>query len=55
MQVAKKVAQGEYDAWDKESIDYHQRYAMANTAMASTYGASGMYGFSDLNYYGKLY
>jgi hypothetical protein len=54
MTVAKKVAQQPYDAWDKESIDYHQRYAMANTSMANTYGGSGVYGLSDLNYYGNF-
>ncbi len=54
MSVAKKVAQEPYDAWDKESIDYHQRYAMANASMANTYGGSGMYGLSDLNYYGNF-
>jgi FecR protein len=55
MLVAKKVAQEPYDAWDKESIDYHQRYAMANSSLASTYGGSGVYGLSDLNYYGNFY
>ena len=29
--MAKKVQGEPYDAWDKESIEYHQRYAMANT------------------------
>ena len=55
MSVAKKVTQEPYDAWDKESIDYHQRYAMANSSLASTYGGSGVYGLSDLNYYGNFY
>jgi hypothetical protein len=50
MSVAKKVAQEPYDAWDKESIDYHQRYAMANTYA----GSGNAYGLSDLNYYGNF-
>ena len=29
MAVAKKVASEPYDAWDKESNEYHQRYACA--------------------------
>jgi FecR protein len=50
MSVAKKVAQEPYDAWDKESIDYHDRYAMANTYA----GSGNAYGLSDLNYYGNF-
>ena len=50
MAVAKKVAAEPYDAWDKESIDYHQRYAMANTFA----GGGNSYGLSDLNYYGNF-
>jgi FecR protein len=48
--VAKKVAEAPYDAWDKESIDYHQRYANAN-AFA---GGGNAFGLSDLNYYGNF-
>jgi ferric-dicitrate binding protein FerR (iron transport regulator) len=50
MTVAKKVAGEPYDAWDKESIEYHQRYAMANTFA----GGGNAYGLSDLNYYGSF-
>ena len=50
MTVAKKVAGEPYDAWDKESIDYHQRYAAANTFA----GGGNAYGLSDLNYYGNF-
>jgi hypothetical protein len=50
MAVAKKVAGEPYDAWDKESIDYHKRYAAAN-AFA---GGGNAYGLSDLNYYGNF-
>jgi hypothetical protein len=50
MTVAKKVAEMPYDAWDKESIDYHDRYSKAN-AFA---GSGNAYGLSDLNYYGSF-
>ncbi len=48
--VAKKVAGDQYDAWDKESNDYHERYAMANTFA----GGGNAFGLSDLNYYGSF-
>jgi FecR protein len=48
--VAKKVAGEQYDAWDKESNDYHQHYAMANTFA----GGGNAFGLSDLNYYGSF-
>jgi hypothetical protein len=47
--VAKKVEEEPYDAWDKESNEYHARYSQANT-FATSGGAT--YGLSDLNYYG---
>jgi hypothetical protein len=50
MDVAKKVAEEPFDAWDKESIDYHQRYATANTFA----GGGNAFGLSDLNYYGSF-
>jgi hypothetical protein len=50
MTVAKKIAGAPYDEWDKESIDYHKRYAAAN-AFA---GGGNAYGLSDLNYYGNF-
>jgi hypothetical protein len=50
MTVAKKVTGEPYDAWDKESIDYHKRYAAANTFA----GGGNAYGLSDLNYYGNF-
>jgi FecR protein len=46
--VAKKLEQDPYDAWDKESNEYHARYSQAN-AFA---GGGASYGLSDLNYYG---
>ncbi len=48
--MANKVASEPFDAWDKESNDYHQRYAMANTYA----GGGNAYGLSDLNYYGNF-
>jgi FecR protein len=50
MTVAKKVAEMPYDSWDKESIDYHERYSKAN-AFA---GSGNAFGLSDLNYYGNF-
>jgi hypothetical protein len=50
MTVAKKVAEMPFDAWDKESIDYHERYSKAN-AFA---GSGNAFGLSDLNYYGNF-
>jgi hypothetical protein len=48
--VVKKVAESPFDAWDKESIDYHARYSRAN-AFA---GSGNSFGLSDLNYYGSF-
>jgi hypothetical protein len=48
--VAKKIEEQPYDAWDKESNDYHARYSQAN-AFA---GSGSSYGLSDLNYYGNF-
>jgi len=48
--VAKKIEGQPFDAWDKESIDYHQRYSTANTFA----GGGNAYGLSDLNYYGNF-
>jgi hypothetical protein len=50
MLVTKKITEGPYDAWDKESIDYHERYAMAN----ANAGSGNSFGLSDLNYYGNF-
>ncbi len=48
--VAKKVAGEPYDAWDKESNDYHQTYSRANASA----GGGNAFGLSDLNYYGNF-
>ena len=44
--VADNIADAPLDAWDKESIAYHDQYAKNNS---SPYG----YGVSDMNYYGS--
>jgi hypothetical protein len=39
-----------YDGWDKEAIDYHNRYAKTQA-----YGSSGStYGIADMSYYGQF-
>ncbi len=48
--VTKKIEGLPFDAWDKESIEYHQRYANANTFA----GGGNAFGLSDLNYYGSF-
>jgi len=48
--VAKKIEGQPFDAWDKESNEYHQRYSNAN-AFA---GGGNAFGLSDLNYYGSF-
>jgi uncharacterized protein DUF6600 len=48
--VTKKIATESYDAWDKDSNEYHARYSRAN-AFA---GSGNAYGLSDLNYYGNF-
>ena len=50
MALGKKIEEQPYDAWDKESLDYHQRYAAANTFA----GGGNSFGLSDLNYYGSF-
>ena len=50
MSVTKKIAAESFDAWDKESAEYHERYSHAN-AFA---GGGNSFGLSDLNYYGNF-
>ncbi|HVO59547.1 MAG TPA: FecR family protein, partial [Terriglobales bacterium] len=47
-EVAKKVQEDPFDAWDKHQAEYHQRYEASNS-----YGSPYSYGYSDLNYYGN--
>ncbi len=43
-----------YDAWDKEAVQYHQRY-MNTSSFGSSYGTgSPLYGLNDMNYYGSF-
>lgn len=48
--VTKKIEGLPFDAWDKESNEYHQRYSNANTFA----GGGNAFGLSDLNYYGTF-
>jgi FecR protein len=48
--LSKKVAEGPYDTWEAQQLDYHKHYAKA-----SAYGSpSYAYGISDMNYYGNF-
>jgi FecR protein len=49
-QVAKNVAEGPFDEWDKQQNGYHQQYSKGNALVGSSPG----YGISDLNYYGAF-
>jgi hypothetical protein len=49
-ELAKNVAEAPFDAWDKNSVDYHKRYAGGNAFAGSQYA----FGVSDLNYYGSF-
>jgi hypothetical protein len=48
--IAKKITEEPFDAWDKQSNDYHQQYSKANTFA----GGGNSFGLSDLNYYGNF-
>jgi len=57
-QLAKGVATGQYDWWDKERSDYLDRYAYNEqdhiySPMDAAY-STPYYGWSDLNYYGNF-
>jgi hypothetical protein len=49
--MAKKIAEEPFDAWDKQSNDYHQAYSNVNTFA----GGGNSFGLSDLNYYGNFF
>ena len=49
-QVAKNVAPGPFDEWDKDEIKYHDQYSKGNALLGSSPG----YRISDLNHYGEL-
>lgn len=46
--VTKDIEEADYDEWDKDSQNYHNRYAQTKPYGNSLYS----YGISDLNYYG---
>jgi len=48
--LAKKVQEEPFDQWDKEQLQYHDRYLSRNSQNPSPYS----YGVSDLNYYGSF-
>ncbi len=49
VELAKGLDESPYDEWDRNAIDYHNRYGKGNALV----GSSG-YGISDLNYYGSF-
>jgi hypothetical protein len=48
--LAKNVATGPFDEWDKDEIKYHDQNSKGNALLGSSPG----YGVSDLNYYGSF-
>lgn len=48
-EIARKVEEGPFDAWDKDALKYHERYNKGNSLLASN-----TYGVSDLYYYGSF-
>jgi len=46
--LAKKVSEEPFDVWDKEQLQYHDRYLSKNNPTPYSYGVS------DLNYYGSF-
>ncbi len=48
--VAKNVSEDQFDTWDRNSMDYHQRYAASSALASSPYS----YGTSDMMYYGSF-
>jgi len=50
--LTKDIEPNPYDEWDKQQVQYHEKYYnAANSGPAIPYG----YGVSDLNYYGNYY
>lgn len=48
-EIAHKVDEGPFDAWDKDALKYHEHYNKGNSLLASN-----GYGVSDLYYYGSF-
>ena len=52
--LVSKLEKDPYDAWDKQEVDYHKRY-MNTASFGSGYASgAGLYGVSDMNYYGSF-
>ena len=49
--VVSKNEKGDYDAWDKQAVDYHERMAPSGNSFA---GVPYAYGLADMNYYGSF-
>jgi len=47
--LVSKNEKGQYDDWDKQAVEYHQRMAPASSGYA---GVPYSYGLADMNYYG---
>lgn len=50
-EISRKIEEDPYDAWDRQQLDYHDRYRASKSSNSYPYG----YGVSDLNYYGNYY
>ena len=50
-ELAKKIEEDPYDAWDREQMDFHERYRASKSYSDYPYS----YGVSDLNYYGNYF
>jgi len=48
--VEKEIYENNYDEWDRNAMQYHDRYLRVSRNMGST----PLYGVSDLNYYGSF-
>ncbi len=49
--LVSKNEKGDYDAWDKQAVDYHERMAPSGNSFA---GVPYAYGLADMNYYGSF-
>jgi hypothetical protein len=50
--LVSKNEKGQYDAWDKQAVEYHQR--MAPSGSSSYASVPYAYGLADMNYYGSF-
>ena len=49
--LVSKNEKGDYDAWDKQAVEYHERMAPSGNSFA---GVPYAYGLNDMNYYGSF-